>query len=1667
MSGATIVRGQVTAGHSRAIAEPARRRSTFRGQRRTSNGLLALVGLLSAVTWACSFSATAQAKSYAKAPPPASAETRITGDLPPALSAHWLPVRTQDRARPLTISMVLKRTDEMAFERYVHAVEDRSSPLYRHYLSQSVLADRFGPSLAAYHRVEAWLRSQGFRILQGSANRLSVTVHGTRALAEKAFQTPIRDYRVRGHAIYANVKSPAVPGRVAPQIQSVMGLSNRAVPVAAPADQHTCDHSGSLAFTAGNAKFIASCTNLCLANVTSGTGLLGSLKAAFEALILSLGNLAVTGVSAIFYYGSYCVGAAAAGANPGFGNWAAGHRGAFGFARRRTGAAPQAGVLAQKIGLLEFDTYRPSDVTDWLNLAGFDPSAASHLHQVNVNGGVASPGAGESEVLLDIDTVLAGAPLSNVVVYDAPTSTSFVQMLQAMIADGDTVISNSWSQCEDQTPIADAQAIDSMMASAAASGITVLNGTGDSGSTCLDGSPNTIGVPADSPHATAVGGTTPTFGPGLTYGSESWWNDQSATPAGGAAGFGVSRYFNRPAYQDKLTSSATRSVPDLSFVADPHAGVALCQADGGGCPDGQLFGGTSMAVPTMAALVADFNEQLGHNVGDLNAALYPLAGTSAFHSASSMSSDFAHVGLGSPSFAPILQQLTGVSPGPVSNTASHAAALGDVEADGSQKAVVRVDLADANGLPVGGKQVTLTPSAGSNAVVTPSSATTDTTDGATSFTVTDTTAETVTFAVTDTTDGVTLATPPSVTFEAPAATGAQLVASPSIVANDGTATATVTAYLQDARGRPAAGKTVSLSEGGGQATITPASRQAVTGTDGTATFTATDTSTESVAFSATDVTDGGLPVPDSATVTFQPQGAAPCNHTAPVPTNGFALSVVATGFPDNPQPLVTNAGGLTFTVPACAGHSPVVFDSSGTAYETDGINGEIYTFGPAGAAPSAPTPLPDTSFQAGGQLGALAFGKHGELYASLNNTNGDFNHPEIVQLDPSTGAVERVIATAATGLGPCPGWIAVDPLSGDIFTTDNCGGALASGNIWRVSNPAGPNPATGVYATVGKGAQLTFAPDGTLYVADLDNQSIMSVSGTNTPTPVVSTVIHQTNAFFGLAVASTDGSGHATALDASDDVNTITRVDLVATPATATTAATWSGGGLVLWGATIGPDGCLYVVNSGQLMRMTGVNAACASGAGSPGHEIALSSSGPSPAPTGSSVTFTAQLSGFASAPGTPVSFIVSGANAQVKLVHADAGGRASLTVTGALTGGDSVQAFANDAGAAVSSASLRQRWSAGSDVSFLSVNGSQESGPLGAPAKLDVQLIDISQSPPTPIAGASVQVSLEGQSCSATTDASGSGSCSVVPPGPTGLVALNARYAGDSSHSSSTATDLFAAGGLGLPAVSTTPPPTPVTARPASTMAPIITGTVKAGKVVSCTTGGWLNSPTRFAYQWSRDTTPIVGATRGKYTIQRSDEGLTLTCTVTASNAAGSGRPATSKGRLVPVPFVRGCPRATGRLSRGTLGLVRLGMTPTRARHAYQHSSRRGKHYQDFFCLTPIGVRVGYASPVLLQTLKAGLRRRLRGRVVWASTASAYFSLHGIRAGATVTAAARVLKVGSLLHVGRNFWYLAPNGSSTAVLKVRRGIVEEIGIGDPRLTRGHKAQLSFLKSFS
>jgi hypothetical protein len=251
----------------------------------------------------------------------------------------------------------------------------------------------------------------------------------------------------------------------------------------------------------------------------------------------------------------------------------------------------------------------------------------------------------------------------------------------------------------------------------------------------------------------------------------------------------------------------------------------------------------------------------------------------------------------------------------------------------------------------------------------------------------------------------------------------------------------------------------------------------------------------------------------------------------------------------------------------------------------------------------------------------------------------------------------------------------------------------------------------------------------------------------------------------------------------------------------------------------------------------------------------------------------------------------------------------------------------------------------------------------------------------------------------------------------------------------------------------------------PTNTELPRVAGSPKAGGTLSCSDGRWRGKGVSYAYQWDRNGAPLAGFATSSYMVGMLDEGTTLTCVVTASNMAGHAS-ATSNAVKIAIPKVRHCPPAAGSMTGTKIGQVTLGMTRTRAQHLYRRHSDHGKQYEDFFCLTPIGVRVGYASPALLKTLSKPERTSLRGRVVWASTANPYYSLDGVHAGESLTTASQKLDTEPAIHIGVNDWYLARKANYTAVLKVRGDVVAELGIASNALTKTRQDQVVLMHSF-
>jgi kumamolisin len=1277
--------------------------------------------------------------------------TRLEGHVLTKL-AEAIPVQSEAGAdRPLTLTLVLEREDQAGFDAYLRALYDPQSPQFRKFPTQQQLVERFGPSRQAYGQVLAYVRDHGLDLVQGSESHLTLTVRGTRSQVKRAFAAEISDYTIGETSFFANRNDPALPESIADQVQAVIGLSSLATPHA------SWDEMPSLLALISCLVYNETANHLL---TLQGTPSASDGQAA-AALVKCL-----TTRKYMFTHN-----AVPDQDDPPPPSWL--------------------GVdgTGQTIGITAFDTFDREDIRSFLNLTGL-PTQMDDVVSVHVNGG-AAPGPNQSEVLLDITAVLAIAPGARVVVYDAPfagTNTSFPAVFSAMIDDGVDIITNSWATCEDQATDAELQGIDSVLAQAAASGISVFNAAGDSGATCLNGSPDTIAVPAGSPHATAVGGSSLASGEGFTYRNETWWDGSGNVPTTGRGGFGTSRFFTRPAYQDGFTASPMRSVPDVSVNADPARGVGICQADRGGCPADLFYGGTSLSAPVWAGFTALLNQSRGSNLGFLNPVIYPLAGSGAFHDPVSLGSDFEHVGLGSPRLNILHRILTGQTTGPVDPTVSlvtpyvgefFSSPLGGqqlpVQADGEPGASVVVRLIDAPGNPVGGKTVALTANAGSSVVIDPPTGVSDENQGAVVFQVSNLVPETVTFTATDLTDGVVL-TPPNPTmlsFVTPLAASGGIGASPTVVIADGIGETGITVTLEDALSRPTPGKKVTLQQSDGGHSLISAPNPSVTDSNGQIVFTATNVWEETVTYSAVDVTDGYLPVPGSVDVEFVDATGTACTEEPPTAAAGYSITPFATGF------TAANFffGGINFT--GCQGVIGMAFDDSGNFYAADVVTGGLYKFGPAGGVADAASLLSD---ELGPGVTGLTFDLDGRLYASRAGAP----NTDIVEVSPFNGALLRDDVADVT---LCSFGLTTDPLSGDLFIADFCftGG---TSEIRRVSDPGTTAPTTSVYASVATptaNGQLTFAPDGSLFVRSGDK--IGKIAGTDMPSPPEVTLIPLDNPApfgnLGIAIGAADVDGSALSLiahvaqdpDLGDDPAGITAgYDLGVDPA-AVSARIANG---QAEGDLIGPDGCLYMAIQDTVYRVTNADGSCDPlAAGGPSPALLLTPEQAAPDPVqGSEQSFTASLRYVDLPDSVPVWFSVTGANPALKQVDTDAEGRAGFHYSGIRAGDDSIFAFAQVDGVSVTSNRSTVTWLPGPHTTFVSLNPSPTSGTLGEPVTLMASLIDVSALPAVSLVGEQIDFTLGDQSCSAQTDAQGLAACEVTASG-TGVRILSTDFAG------------------------------------------------------------------------------------------------------------------------------------------------------------------------------------------------------------------------------------------------------------------------------------------------
>ena len=246
------------------------------------------------------------------------------------------------------------------------------------------------------------------------------------------------------------------------------------------------------------------------------------------------------------------------------------------------------------------------------------------------------------ETTLDVEWAHAMAPAARIVLVETPTSenegtSGFPQIVRAekyvLAHHLGGVISQSFGATEETFPNGKLRPLRGAYIEAAerAHNVTVLAATGDFGATDYQTSMSlfytrpVVDWPASDPLVTAVGGLDLRLAAaGRRNEPDQVWNDGPDVVS--ATGGGKSHVFGRPAFQNGVASvvGRHRGIPDVSLTASDIDGVDVYQsfdvANTGWFP----IGGTSVATPVFAGIVALADQVAGRPVGPINRFIYAM-----------------------------------------------------------------------------------------------------------------------------------------------------------------------------------------------------------------------------------------------------------------------------------------------------------------------------------------------------------------------------------------------------------------------------------------------------------------------------------------------------------------------------------------------------------------------------------------------------------------------------------------------------------------------------------------------------------------------------------------------------------------------------------------------------------------------------------------------------------------------------------------------------------------------------------------------------------------------------------------------------------------------------------------------------------------------------------
>jgi subtilase family serine protease len=268
------------------------------------------------------------------------------------------------------------------------------------------------------------------------------------------------------------------------------------------------------------------------------------------------------------------------------------------------------------------------------------------------------------EQALDVESSHTMAPGAHIIFVGAVDclDQSLLNAVNTAITSGASVVSDSWGDTLGDllTDAATKTAFDDTFIMADSTGVSVLFSSGDDGDNFADFGLTVPDYPPTSPFVTAVGGTSLEVGNGDTRTAEYGWSTakqvlceaattncgSATTPLGtlnfqAGGGAGTSYTYLQPSYQANVVPAALalknealfgpqplRVVPDISMDADASTGmlIGLTQTFANGTVAYSQFkeGGTSLASPLLAGVIADADQAAGGSIGFLNPTLYSV-----------------------------------------------------------------------------------------------------------------------------------------------------------------------------------------------------------------------------------------------------------------------------------------------------------------------------------------------------------------------------------------------------------------------------------------------------------------------------------------------------------------------------------------------------------------------------------------------------------------------------------------------------------------------------------------------------------------------------------------------------------------------------------------------------------------------------------------------------------------------------------------------------------------------------------------------------------------------------------------------------------------------------------------------------------------------------------